>query len=310
LKFLNKLSPERQDFHLHFETNGVLFDEVHWEQFSHLSRYNLSVTVTLDSLYPGVYRYLSGGFDKAAQVKENLKFLSGRRREGKIKYLAVALVVQECNFQEIPEYIQVFSGQPEYAVDQIMLKPLYKWFGMSEETYWFKNVLNPLHPYHREYLKILEDECWKNPKIYDWGCHNTRQALPHPLNQEKIYNRLLWKIFQNDRGCSGTDYIKTCIDSLKGKRIGFYGENEFSNMIVKLLCDSGADMAMQLTWDKDADGIIPKVSKQSFRPEMADIILLIDFYNVDYWFRDLPALGFQGQILTIEELIEGNKNGV
>ena len=307
LKLLSRLQPQREDYQINFETNGVLFDEAHWAQFSHLSKYNLTVTLTLNSLRRETYRYLSGGFDWAEKVKENLRFLSQLRREGKINWICVTMVVQECNFGEIPEYIRTFSHSEEYAVDQIILRPVYKWFHMSEETYWFKNVLNPMHPYHQEYLKVLEDDCWKEPKVYDWGCHNLREAKPHPLSQEKTYNRLLLDIYQNKEGLSPTAYIRACMDRIGGKKVGFFGKNEFSQAMVQLLRGAGVEVALQLTWAEDAPGEIPKVSKQSFRPDMADVMLLIDFHKGGYWFHDLPALGFTGKILTVEEFIEGKK---
>lgn len=308
IRFLEQLRPEHPDFQLGFETNGVLFDEVHWSRFSHLSDYYIGVTVTINSLQREVYRYLSGGFDHAGRVLDNLRFMSRLRREGKINRLSVTIVVQECNFWEVPEYINTFAHSEEFEVDAIVMKPLYKWWKMSEETYWFKNILNPLHPYHKEYLKILADDCWKNPKVYDWGCHNVRHAAPHPLSQEKTYNRLLLDIYQNDQGLSPAEFLRACMKRVGGKRIGYYGKNEFSKAMVKMLLDAGIDVAFQLTWvPEEAGGLLPKVAKQEFRPDMADAMLIIDFHKGHYWFKDLPALGFQGPVLSIEEFIEGVK---
>lgn len=307
LKFLNALRPEHKDYHISFETNGVLFDESHWTQFSHLGEYNISVTLTLDSLHAETYRYLSGGFDKVEQVKRNIQFLSRLRRENKINEFVITMVVQECNYQELPDYIRTFSDSEIYTVDKILLRPIYKWFRMDEETYWFKNILNPLHPYHSDYCRILEDDCWKNPKVYDWGCHNLREPMQHPLAQEKIYNRLLLDIYQNEQGFSPTDYINFCLRRTGGTHVGFFGKNEFSQAIIKLMKAAGVNVVLQLTWAEDEKGEIPKVSKQNFQPDMVDVMLIIDFHKGGYWFKDLPVLGFTGPILTIEEFIEGKQ---
>lgn len=310
LDFLEKLHPERPDFSLSFETNGTLFDEAHWARFSHLGEYNLSVTVTLNSLNREVYRYLSGGFDLLEQELDNLRFMSQLRREGKINDLAVTMVVQECNCWEVPQYIRTFSDSGEFAVDSIIMKPLYNWFKMSPETYWFKNILNPLHPYHKEYLKILADDCWKAPKVYDWGCHNIRHPAPHPVEQEKIYNRLLLNIFQNGQGLSPVEFLRSCMDRIGAKRVGFYGKNEFTRSMVKLMQDAGIDVALQITWspERAEEGDpAPRVAKQDFRPDMVDAMVIMDFFRGYYWFDDLPALGFQGPVLSIEEFIEGKK---
>ncbi len=308
IKFLEKLRPVHEDFCLSFETNGVLFDKAHWQRFSHLGDYRLEATVTVNSIRRETYRYLSGGFDHLEQVLDNLRFLSRLRRENKLNRLAVTIVVQECNFWEVPEYINTFAHSEEFEVDAIVMKPLYKWWHMAEETYWFKNILNPLHPYHQEYLKILADDCWKDPKVYDWGCHNSRHAAPHPLSQEKTYNRLLLDIYQNKEGLSPKEFLQSCMARLGGKRVGYYGKNDFSKAMARMLLDAGIDVAFQLTWVKEEDdGPIPKVAKQDLRPDMADVILIIDFHKGHYWFKDLPALGFQGPVISIEEFIEGKE---
>lgn len=307
INFLGKLRPERKDFKINFETNGTLFDEAHWSRFSQLGDYDLSATVTLNSLNPEVYRYLSGGFDYLERELDNLRFLSKLRREGKINSLTVTMVIQEVNCWEVPKYIQTFAHSEEFEVDKIQMKPLYNWFKMDPATYWYKNILNPLHPYHKAYLKILADECWNDPKVYDWGCHNIRKALPHPLEQEKIYNRLLLDIYQNGQGLTPEEFLRTCAQRSGGGRIGYYGKNEFSKAFVKMLREAGIDVAFQLTWVPECEeGEVPKVAKQEFKPEMADMILVVDFLKGGYWFDDLPALGFRGPILTVEEFIEGN----
>lgn len=308
VEFLSTLRPEHDDYVINFETNGILFDEAHWKRFSHLGRHNVNVVVTVNSLRRETYRYLTGGFDQLEQTKENLRFLSRLRRENQIKWLEVTMVVQECNFQEIPEYVRILAHSEEYFVDRITLRPVYNWFHMEPETYWFKNILNPLHPYHKEYLKILADDCWKDPKVYDWGCHNIRHTAPHPLSQEKTYNRLLMEIFQNSQGLTPAEFLRACMDRVGGKRVGYYGKNDFSKAMAKMLLDAGIDLAFQITWSKeDCDGPVPKVAKQEFRPDMADVMLIIDFHKGYYWFEDLPALGFQGPILSIESFIEGGK---
>lgn len=305
MRFLAELHPEHSDCTISLQTNGVLFDEAHWSKISHLSGYDLRTIVTLNSIQRETYRYLSGGFDHLERVLENLRFLSRLRRENKLKRLGITMVVQECNFQEIPEYINRFSDSREYEFDYISIKPVYKWFGLSEETYWFKNVLNPLHPYHKEYLKVLEDPCWKKPKVQDWGCHNLREARPHPLTQEKIYSRLLLDIYENPQGLSAVDFIKSRLSAMDLRRIGVFGENEVSAAILRLLREAGADIAFQLTWFRTEEGEIPKVSMQDFRPEMADTMLFLDFYDRQNLTSNLRNLKFQGQVLTAEELIEG-----
>jgi len=305
LRFLEQLRPTDKDFALSLETNGVLFNKENWKRFSHLENHYISVTLTLNSLKNDVYRYLNGGFEYLEKVLENVRFLSQLRRENKVNQLKITMVVQDCNFWEVPEYIHTFASTEEYEIDYIVLKPVYKWFGMDEETYWFKNILNPLHPYHKEYLKILEDDCWKNPKVYDWGCHNLREARPHPLNQEKIYNRLLLDIYENGQGLKPEEFLRERLAHFAGRRIAVYGGNEMSKAMIRLLQRAGINVTFQLTWFENSQVGFPKVAMQEFRPGMVDAIFLLEFYDKRNLENNLRTLKFKGDIITLEEVIEG-----
>ena len=304
INFLEKLQPVHSDFQLNFETNGILFDEAHWNRFSHLGKYHIRIVVTINSLRREVYRYLSGGFDYLEQTLNNLRFLSRLRREGKINELCVTMVVQESNCWEVPEYIRTFAHSEEFEIDQIVMKPLYKWFHMERETYWFKNILNPLHPYHKEYLRILADDCWKDPKVYDWGCHNIRQADPHPLTQEKEFNRLLRLIYDNAEGLSPVAYMKKCLERVGANKIGVYGENDMLDTIVHLLKDAGASVPFRLTRYDDCPGNPPTISMPHFQPDSVDAMLLMEFYDMQNRTNNLRSLHYEGPILTLADLIE------
>lgn len=305
MKLLENLHPERPDFTINFETNGTLFDEAHWNRFSHLGQYPITMTVTLDSLNREVYRYLSGGFDYLEQELKNIRFLSKLRRENIVNRLSLSIVVQECNFWEIPEYIRTFAQSEEYAIDRIVMKPLYSWWGMDREKYWFKDILNPLHPYHQAYLKILADDCWNDPKVYDWGCHNIREPRPHPLAQTKRLNDIYIYIYANDTGLSPEAFLKSRLEHFGVKRLGVYGENEHYEKLVQLLRDAGAEVAFRLTRYEDAEGEIPTISMPNLRPDSVDTILLLELYDAQNRTNNLRALKFEGNILTLEELIEG-----
>jgi len=308
IHFLKKLRPERNDFNISFETNGILFDEAHWSQFSHLGNYDIKVTVTLNSLRPDVYQYLSGGFDCLEQTLDHLQFLSKLRRENKINVLHLAMVVQESNFWEIPEYVQTFTNENRFFVDEITFRPVYNWFHMDRETYWFKNILNPLHPYHKAYLKILEDDCWKNPKVYDWGCHNIREPRLHPLNDEKTYSRLLLDIYHNKDGLSPVEYMRKCAERAGIQRIGVYGENDYSETFLHLLQKAGIEVTFKLTRFTDAEGEPPTISMPNFQPNSVNAILLMEFFDQKNRTNNLRSLKFEGSILNLADLIEGKES--
>ncbi len=127
--------------------------------------------------------------------------------------------------------------------------------------------------------------------------------MPHPLKQEEIYRKILSKVYTNQEGLAPVEYLKRRVAELGAKRIGFYGKNEFSLSFAKLLQETGVEI-FQLTWvPEDCEGTFTKVAKQEFKPDMADVMLIIDFFKGGYWFKDLRSLGFQGPILSVEEFI-------
>lgn len=304
VRLLENIRPERSDFHISVETNGTLFDEAHWKQFEHLGNYDFVVTVTLDSLNREVYRYLTGGFDYLEQELANIRFLSELRREGKINSLSVSMVVQECNLWEVPAYIQRMGHSDEFAIDSIVMKPYYNWWKVPREVYWFKNILNPEHPFFKEYEKILADDCWKDPKVYDWGCHNIREARPHPAEQAKRVSDLLLGVYTNKQGLAPSDYMKKCLDRVGAKKLGVYGENDHYDTVVRLLRDAGADVKFRLTRYDDLPGDPPVISQPNLDPSSVDTILLLEMYDAQNRINNLRSLKFEGQIITLEELMQ------
>lgn len=307
IRLLEHLQPERQDYAVNFETNGILFDETHWRHFEHLGKYNISATVTLDSLNREVYQHLSGGFDYLEQELTNLRFMSELRKEGKINHLSVSMVVQECNFWEIPKYIRIMGHSEEYAIDQIVMKPYYYWWNVPREKYWFKNILNPEHPFFKAYERILADDCWKDPKVFDWGCHNIREARPHPAEQAKRVSDLLLAVYTNTDNQTPAEYMKGCLNRLGLKILGVYGENDHFDTVIRLLRDAGAEVRFRLTRYDDRPGDPPTISQPHLDPKSVDTILLLEIYDAQNRRDNLRSLGFAGKIITLEELIEGNE---
>lgn len=176
---LTNINPVNPKMSLLLETNGVFFDEEHWERIQHLSKVRIELVVTINSFDEFVYKHISRG-GNYKKLMHNLEFMSKLRRENKIAHLTNTLVIQDRNFREIPSFIK--RSFDEYAFDQVILRPVYQWGTMDEEVFWFKDVLNPLHPYHEEYLEIMQDPILKNPKVYHFGGNTVHPARPYPVS--------------------------------------------------------------------------------------------------------------------------------
>lgn len=172
MDMLVNLKPENPDFRMSIETNGTLFKE-NWSKISHLVSYIQSITVTVNSYDRRTYAYLAGK-DNLEKLKENLEFIS----ELKQKYgfsLWITMVVQDSNFRQIPEFIDISLNR--YHANFVTLRPVFMWFQISKLEWWYKNVQNPAHIYHKEFLEIMKEPICSDPRVKHWGTRDKKDPV-------------------------------------------------------------------------------------------------------------------------------------
>jgi pyruvate-formate lyase-activating enzyme len=172
MKLLSSFKPENKACIIKLETNGALVQK-NWDFLKNLEEYTIQIVVTPNSYEKESYKYLSGGLDNVEKTMDGLRFLSKLRKENKIQELKVTMVVQDTNFREIPSFIK--KSLDEFGVDVVQLRPVMRWFKLSNEGYLQKNVLNPLHPDHEEYLKVMEDPIVQHPQVFHWSGINAKR---------------------------------------------------------------------------------------------------------------------------------------
>lgn len=175
LDMISRFHPKDPEFSMFIETNGVLFKD-NWKKLEHLSKYNLTVSVTPNSFDRETYRYLAGK-DDLAKFEESMQFITDLKRSGSVNHIRIIMVIQDSNFRQIPQFIKKCI---EYDADDIVLRPIFKWFGMKEDELLYKNVLNPCHPYYKEYEEIIKDPICEDPRVFNWGFEEKQEAVPFP----------------------------------------------------------------------------------------------------------------------------------
>lgn len=165
MRLISKVTPIDKKCIIKLETNGSLVEK-NWSSLKHLEDYNIRVVVTPNSYEKESYEVLSGGIDNLDKTLSGIKFLSNLREKNQIKELKITMVYQDTNFREIPSFIQ--KSIEKFNVDLVQIRPVMKWFNISKEYYLQKNILNPLHPNHEEFMKIIQDPICSHPKVYHW----------------------------------------------------------------------------------------------------------------------------------------------
>lgn len=301
LQMLERVVPESTNFELAIQTNGVLFNEKNWNRLEKLHNSNISVVVTPNSFERMTYKYLSGGHDNLDILLENLKFMSALRESGKIRRLEISIVVQDRNFRELPTFVK--RCLEEYTCDTVIIKPIFYWFALTQEEYWFKDILNPKHPYHNEYLEVLENPVFEDSKVYFWGSRNIHDAKEHPYHSYKVYFDGFAKLLNHE------DAKKSLENAMLKKgygKVGIYGVNDMSKMLFYLLNNTKIEVLGFIDRDATCSDFCGKEVQtlKNFNPDMYETILVSNYMFMENIERDLRFRNYEGKLVPYCELLD------
>lgn len=299
IKLVNDASFNK-DIKFELESNGSLFNAHNWEKVSKLGQYDLSVAITLHSFNESTYQYLSGTNISVEQVVENLYFISELRRQGKINKFEIATVICERNFREMPEFVK--KCLDNFAMDTIRLRFFEPYGVMDINTEWFYDVRNKYHPYHDEFVKVMEDPILKNEKVWKWqgDTESLQKENPYVLEHKNILaisNMILQK--------NMSEKLRNYVKSLENSKIALYGANEVGMAFRKVLNDFGFyvetvfDKYLQEKQGEDFEIKHPDEEKVN---EFGLIIITSEVYRQQI-FEELERMKYSGESMTISELL-------
>jgi MoaA/NifB/PqqE/SkfB family radical SAM enzyme len=158
-------------------TNGQLFDERAWADCRLEGRLT-RVEVSVDAATPETYAEVRRPGDYVT-VLRNLEFLSRLRRSSAISSLEISFVVQNRNFREMAAFVDLGW---ELGVDSISFTPIDSWHrGMDDEHYRMAKIWDSRHPSYADFVEILADPIFDDPRIKLNGLNRFRNAsAAHP----------------------------------------------------------------------------------------------------------------------------------
>ena len=141
-------------------TNGILCDKINCDELGitdRLSKIMVSVHAATEKTYNKIVK--NGHFNKVA---ENINWLSGLKKIGKLENIFLAFVVTAKNYEDIPGFI-------EFA-DKYNAKPLFwgcmDWGGNLAFTDEPLDVINPKNPKHNHFIRVLNSTAVKSYEPY------------------------------------------------------------------------------------------------------------------------------------------------
>ena len=303
LKILSEWRPivPVNEIQVTLETNGSLFDEEHWKQIENLGQYNLFVAITIMSFDERTYQYLSGTNLPISNIENNLRFVKRLREKNIINHLQLATVLQERNFRTLPSFVRRCID--EFGADEVRVRPYMPWGAKEPELEWFTDVRGKYHPYHAEYLEVMKDPIFKNPKVKDWSGGLDSQlgeVFSRRKKSEKKCKMLVNMLLEDS-------WIEELLKRCEKREVIIYGVGELGKVIIKQL--TGKASIPYILDRASYDGTflaIPVVQPEAMDCLKRDLPILITPLEVlDEVKQYLRGLGYSGECIGVEELISG-----
>mgnify|MGYP002474790087 CR=1 FL=1 len=299
---LNLLSTIHTDRKLEvvLESNGSLFNRKNWEKISNLGNYNLSVHITVHSFDEDTYRFLSGTSMSVNTVIDNLHFIQELRNQNIINFFEIATVICERNFREMPKYVE--KCLKEFNPDRIRLRFFFPYGVNDISTEWFYDIRNPYHPYYKEFVEVMSNPIFDNPKVWKWQGDSLSKFGEHPYALENKKLNLIGRMLDID---NWELRMKSWKQNYSIKSVSLYGLSNACKCLITIL--SNTDVTIDKIYDSNInteksyrgyDISVPTVHEIS-----SDAIIIMSVYHGEIQ-EKLQNLGYKGSIFTIEDMLD------
>ncbi|MBS0573116.1 MAG: radical SAM protein [Proteobacteria bacterium] len=138
---------------IQLHTNGLLANERAWNDLNLWDQVS-SVWVSVDAARAETYSVLrrGGNFDT---LTKNLRFLGELNRRGAIDTFRLDFVVQQANFQEMSDFVDLAR---DAGADGVYFLRLRNWGHVTPADFRRQDICSPDHPEHAQLLDILADD--------------------------------------------------------------------------------------------------------------------------------------------------------
>lgn len=298
---MNVLSnvPYNKDLKIELESNGSLFNEKNWNKISNLGKHDLKVYITVHSFKEETYQYLSGTTLPVSNIINNLYFIKGLREKGAINHFEIATVVCERNFREMPEFVQYCLT--EFNSDKIRLR-FFEPYGVRDKAIeWFYDVRNPYHPYYEEFVKVMENPIFNDPKVWKWQGETLSDLKEHPYFEEqkkvKLLNQLV--VMENLK-----EKMERYLEEHQLNEFALYGNGYVGQTFASLLNQNGVEFGAVFdsyagTDDCFMEHQVVCPSKKNIKDYSLVVVTSVAYEEIE---KTLLYLEYKGQIISLEEL--------
>lgn len=161
-QLMKALTPQSYpDLKFQIMTNGMLFTARQWDAFPSLHRRVALLKISIDAATGPTHEVLRLGAHWPT-VMENMTFAGTLLAEGLIDAFELVFTVQEDNFREMGEAVDLAH---QVGANGLFFARLTNWGTFSPEAYRQKAVFLPSHPDHAVFQHAMQDERLADPIV-------------------------------------------------------------------------------------------------------------------------------------------------
>ena len=176
-------------------TNGLMFNQSAWEKMHKIHKNIEMCCVSIDAAKEETYRITRRG-GSWSSLHENLRFISGLRLRGELSFLRFDCVVQDHNFEELPDFVEM--GE-KYQVDEVFFQKVANWGTFTEKEYKQRCIYDEDHPRFQDFFKVITSDRLKKKIVNpgNFGHWIERETEPIKFN---LKNAIFHSIRKRIRG--------------------------------------------------------------------------------------------------------------
>lgn len=139
------------------QTNAQLFTPRLWDSMKGIQQLEcLSVEVSIDAATSDTYDIVRPP-GKWNVLMDNIRFIKGINN---LSMMIISFVVQESNYREMIQFIELGRYLASFGKNvpvKVMFYQIRSWGQFTESGYLTKQVQNPEHPEHKNFLSVLKE---------------------------------------------------------------------------------------------------------------------------------------------------------
>ena len=155
-KFLLRFEPSKFPLlqNIHILTNGSLWTKSLWNKLHKIHRYVKTAEISIDAATQDTYENKTRLGGVWSKLLDNLQFITTINT---VKTFTFSFVTQDTNFREMDKFVDLFETFDSLKGKKykVFFNHVTNWGTFNEEEYKQKDISNPDHKDHREFLDML-----------------------------------------------------------------------------------------------------------------------------------------------------------